>query len=180
MTQQKTDLNTVIAELEAQRDAIDAAILSLKKVLAAFVPQSAGSQGASTGEVQITKSSFFGMSLQDAAAKYLRMTPHVTQGAKKIADALEAGGFEHNSKRFFNTVYNSLDRYKAPNGEFVNVKGEWGLIEWYPDYKPKAPRKGEENGARQGETEPDENLAGDIEEGFREITDPQPALPTEP
>jgi hypothetical protein len=141
MANEEFDYHKILADMEAKRDAMNAAIDGMRLMLGL----SAGAQSprvVTPLEVIIENGTFFGMSLPDAAGKYLRMTPKVLRTTKEIADALEAGGFETQSKRFFNTVFNSLTRYTAPEGTFVKVGGKWGLLEWYPDYKPKARRAG--------------------------------------
>lgn len=142
MAQNDIDYHKVLADMEAKRDAMNVAIEGMRLMLGL----ASGSGGAAlspiTGELLIENGAFFGMSIQDAAEKYLRMTPRVLRATKEIADALEEGGFDTSSKRFFNTVYNSLSRYTAPNGPFVKVNGKWGLLEWYPNYKAKARKAG--------------------------------------
>lgn len=141
MPNDEFDYHKVLADMEAKRDAMNAAIDGMRLMLGL----TSGVQSARTLtplEVTIENGTFFGMSLPDAAGKYLRMTPKVLRTTKEIADALEMGGFETSSKRFFNTVFNALTRYTAPEGTFVKVGGKWGLLEWYPDYKPKARKSG--------------------------------------
>jgi len=122
----------VLADLRAQRDQLDAAIAVLER-RPGITPGSATAPPNSTGSVVavgLPSDAFFGMGLQEAIKKYLSMVKR-KQSPKEIMDALERGGFQHTSKRFYGTVYTALSR-AAEAGEVVRVRDEWGLAEWYP------------------------------------------------
>ncbi len=49
--------------------------------------------------------------------------------------AMEAGGLPPSK---YNTVYAILSRRENKVGDIVNMKGDWGLAEWYPNYRKKS------------------------------------------
>jgi hypothetical protein len=82
---------------------------------------------------------FFGMSIADAARKYLRLRKRKAATAE-LAQALEQGGLTHASENFVATVSAILSRESRRAGEIVKVaRGEWGLSEWYPGLRQKRP-----------------------------------------
>lgn len=90
------------------------------------------------GAPNIPPDAFFRMSIADAARKYLAMVKK-KQTIQQIADALEAGGLTHTSRRFYGTVLTTLRRQEKQVGDIVKVgRGIWGLAEWYPNRKRKA------------------------------------------
>ena len=84
---------------------------------------------------EIEPDSFFGMSILDAAKKFLAMKKK-PQTTADVATALEQGGMTHSSGNWGNTVGSVLNRSDASGGEIVKVKrGIWGLAAWYPGRK---------------------------------------------
>jgi hypothetical protein len=141
------DYNAVIADLEAKRGQIDAAIAVIRSLVAAGVtegtPPTNGSEegggGAASppapnrapGQPQIQSDSFFGLSSSGAVRKYLGMMKR-PQKPRAIADALRAGGQVHavDDKVAYSNVATALRRGEGK--EFVQTRnGEWGLAEWY-------------------------------------------------
>ena len=100
---------------------------------AALAGQSTLKEGA-----PIPSDAFFGMSISNAAQKYMNMRkkPATTP---EIAEALEQGGFPHQSGNFANTIHSVLTRNSAGTAPiFAKVKrGVWGLRAWYPNFRPK-------------------------------------------
>jgi hypothetical protein len=166
MAQDDVDYDSIIAVMEAQRDSMNAAIEGVKMMRRLQGGGGQPSQVSPSGEVRIESGTFFGMSIPSATEKYLRMTPKVLRSTKEIADALQQGGFETESARFFNTVYNSLFRYTAPDGNFVKVGKKWGLAEWYPGHKPKARR-----GATEISEEDDREISEETGDPMESITE---------
>jgi hypothetical protein len=117
----------VLADLRAKRAKIDAAIEAIEDLLGVASSAPAGSlqrQGASQA---IEGDTFFGLSVADAAKKYLQIVKK-KQSTRDIAKALESGGLTHNSKDFYNTVYTVLTRSEF----FAKLPDStWGLAEWY-------------------------------------------------
>jgi hypothetical protein len=134
MASEVIDYEAVLADLEAKKTSIEAAIAGIRQMLnlgAQLGVGSAGTKGVESNAVE--SDTFFGMSIGEGAKKYLRMIKR-KQTAAKIAEALEAGGFQHTSKSFPNTVRTTLLRM-AVDGDVVQVGKEWGLPEWYPGYR---------------------------------------------
>ena len=128
MSQTPTPYDLVIADLEAKRDQINATIEMLRALGATgaiALPLPASPQRTPEPEA-ITKDSFFGMTVPDAARKYLNMVK-VTKPNAVLCAALLAGGFKTQSSNFSEVVRSTLQR----NQDFVKVSGEWGLAEWY-------------------------------------------------
>lgn len=79
-------------------------------------------------ETEVRHDTFFGMTIGDAARKYLTMTK-ITKSTADIATALEQGGLKHSSQNFTTTVRSVLGQ----RDEFTRVGNrDWGLAEWYP------------------------------------------------
>jgi len=76
---------------------------------------------------------FFKMSTAEAAKKYLRMVKK-KKSTRDIALALERGGFAHESKNFYVSLWNVLNRESQnEDSEIIKIKTLWALREWYPD-----------------------------------------------
>ena len=99
------------------------------------------------------------MKTGSAIKKYLDISRR-PQTAKQIADALEAGGFIHESKNFFNMIYTALGREER-KGTVVQVPDRaWGLAERYPR---NARQKAERAPRSPDDDEPSNGLAPDNE-----------------
>ena len=73
------------------------------------------------------------MSTAEAAKKYLRMVKK-KKSTRDIALALERGGFAHESKNFYVSLWNVLNRESQnEDSEIIKIKTLWALREWYPD-----------------------------------------------
>lgn len=148
MAQEPIDYELVVADLEAKRAALEAAIAAFRQVLNIGAHVSLGSavQGASKpiDPATIPDDAFFGLSIGEACKKYLQMVKR-KQSVKEIADALDRGGLPHTSSNFAATVATMLNRAAKADPELVRVgRGEWGLAGWYGNRRPKPierPRK---------------------------------------
>ncbi|MCA9906576.1 MAG: hypothetical protein H7A18_03225 [Sinobacteraceae bacterium] len=156
------DYAAVLADLEAKRDKLDAAIAGIRTMLGmpAGVSSAAsvGSAG-SNGSTEIEADTFFSLSIPDAAKKYLgmRKKPATTP---EIVEALRRGGQTHaGGESFGNTLGSVLARVYGNGGGIVRVgRGMWGLAEWYPN-KPRKPSAK----AQKGESQDDSSPEGDDE-----------------
>jgi hypothetical protein len=68
-----------------------------------------------------------------------RQQPQLMARQKKdtqsIIEALEQGGLPHSE---YSTVYAVLRRREKQVGDIINMKGDWALAEWYPNYRKKS------------------------------------------
>lgn len=155
--QSSVDYNVVLADLEAQRVELDSAIAFVKRQLgqavaapsavpAAPAAPAAGHGGPGPGHgssmrTNLTPTTFFGMSIGDAAKLYLSMVKEL-KTLPQIADALLSHGIKTTAKNFQTTVLAAIDRRTE---EFIRPKrGQWGLKEWYPGARIKQKPNGDE------------------------------------
>ena len=147
------DYQAVLADLEKKRDDLDRAIAGIRLLIG--LPQSSSpgpvsepligpSVGPpaprSSGETRIPSDAFFGMSIPAAAHKFLSMRKRPAT-SPEIAEALEAGGYPHQSSNLSNTINTALTRNPDM---FAKVKrGTWGLRSWYSNYRPKDEKDGD-------------------------------------
>lgn len=141
--------DAVIADLESRRDKLTAMIDSLRELQAGLAgqpipPSPPGGNGggvrqSATGEVSFASDAFFGKSIPEAAKCYLAAMKR-TRPNSDVCAALQAGGLTSSAKNFGETVRAILTR----NPDFVKVNGEWGLVEWYPGYRAKKRKSGEQ------------------------------------
>jgi hypothetical protein len=165
---QPLDLGAVIAELEAKKAVIDNAIQALRalspvgadgavgSILGSTVLPASGGGGRIIDPDKIPADAFFGMrSIADAAKKYLGLVKR-KQTTKQIVEALERGGFPHQSKSFYSTVYTALQREEErEGGEIARIGSEWAMASWYPgrarrpkETEAKRPKKKAAKGAK--------------------------------
>jgi len=132
------DYTNVLADLKARRVQLDTAIAAIEQL--AGVPLSgtasataSGTASLTVGEEQVKDDSFFGLSIPDAARKFLGMRKRPAS-TPDIADALKRGGLTTlKPETFANTVGSVLNRIGKNEGSIVKVgRGKWGLAEWYP------------------------------------------------
>ncbi len=116
------DIEDKIAKLQATADGI-------RQIMAmgGTAPIGGGPSG------KVSHDAFLKMSIPDATKKYLTMTRKKSD-TQSIIDALEQGGLPRSE---YQTVYAVLRRREKQVGDIVNMKGDWGLAEWYPNYKRK-------------------------------------------
>jgi hypothetical protein len=147
MGNEPMDYAVIVADLEAKRNALDQTIAAFRTALAigalgqhsdlqpsnTLVPNGFGNTFVSSitgGEVPA--GAFLGKSIPDAAKLYLEIVKK-KQTSKEIADALQKGGMETNSKNFPQMVHSVLDRAsKADSGIVKLDRSHWGLATWYP------------------------------------------------
>jgi hypothetical protein len=139
MGTENVDFTAILANMEAKRAALDAAIASLRAAIAAGAlgPVGAGDfigvpiLGVGvTQNAEIPDGAFNGKTVSEAIKLYLSIVKK-KQKTRQIVDALKRGGIESKSDSFGNIVYNNLDRMRSVTGEIAKVGKEWGLAEWY-------------------------------------------------
>jgi len=144
MSTEQINYAAVLADLEARKSQIEAAIAAIKMIASQNGSPMSGGGGSSA----VGPSAFLGMSIPDAAKKHLT-TVKEKQSTQEIIDALTAGGLPPSK---YTTVYNILTRRQRQVGDIVNMKGDWGLAEWYPNHR--FPAKGvKDKDAATGESE---------------------------
>jgi hypothetical protein len=155
----------VLADLKAQRDRIDQAILVLTSLRGGgAMPPPAGTDmpASAASGIEETAGMYLGMSIPDAAKKLLASRKRTLTNAE-IASALKSGGLVMTSADPQNTVGSVLTRRFKDVGDVVRVgRGTWGLKDWYPGRKfvftPRTGKGSDDNGL--GESE---NVAADSE-----------------
>jgi hypothetical protein len=138
MAQESTPYDMVIADLESKREQISATIEMLKALRGtANIPLPLATTPQRTmSEADIPRDAFFGMTLPEAARKYLGIVKS-TKSNPELCHALKNGGFNTRSSNFPEVVRSQLGRHP----DFVKVSGEWGLAEWYGSRGAKRGRK---------------------------------------
>ncbi len=121
--------DVVIADLENKRDQINAAIEMLRALGATgaiALPLPAAPSKAQPSEADIPRDAFFGMTIPEAAKRYLSIVK-ATKPNSELCSALLRGGFKTQANNFSEVVRSTLQRHP----DFVKVNGEWGLGDWY-------------------------------------------------
>jgi hypothetical protein len=129
MSQTPNPYDLVIADLENKRDQINAAIEMLRALSATgaiALPLPAAPPKTSMSEADIPRDAFFGMTIPEAAKKYLAIVK-ATKPNTELCAVLLKGGFKTQANNFQEVVRSTLQRHP----DFVKVSGEWGLADWY-------------------------------------------------
>src|ERR1700737_3539715 len=135
------NISSMVAQLKAQRIAMDEAIAALEKLESLGfgsmqAPPTGGNNHAGIQEIQ--PDTFYGMSIAEAAKKFLTMSGRKPQTTDAITDALARGGLSANR----DSVGTILVRIANQEGDIVRVgRGLWGLLDWYPGRARKVKRK---------------------------------------
>ena len=126
-----TQYEAVLADLYAKRDEIESAINTI------LFLQGSGSAAAPTANANgavrasragvIPSNAFFGMSLVDAAKKYIELS-QAKRTLGQIVSGLEEGGMPPQKR---DTVYAALRRRESTVGDIMKVGEEWGLKDWF-------------------------------------------------
>src|SRR5689334_11990381 len=110
MTDFTNPYDAVIADLEAKRAEIDSAIQVMKRLRdtmgSAPRVEAQTIQVAYAGVSDIPRDAFFGMTIVDAALKFLRMVGRTPQPTKTIIEAFDQGGLKNKN---YGTVYGVLN-----------------------------------------------------------------------
>ena len=133
----------VIADLEAKKAHIEAMIAGMRVIagMSGLGGPSAPSTPSGGGNPIINGKpavdAFLGKSIPEAAKMYLA-SQRRKLSTQELMAAMEAGGLPGSK---YNTVYAILRRRENQVGDIINMKGDWALAEWYPNYVKK-PKKG--------------------------------------
>ena len=131
----------VIGDLEAKIASLQMTVDNLKNVrgmTSALTAVSAIKPGPvrQEGTSNFGHDAFFGMTIPDAAKKYLAAAKK-TVSIPTLVDALLAGGLKSASTNMRENVRSALGR----NPEFVRINGEFGLADWYPGKKTQLKKR---------------------------------------
>ncbi len=128
MDSELTSYEAALRDLLAEREEIDVLIDGMRR----RIDRMSGTHRTQTSGngKSIPDDAFFGLTIADAAKKYLSIVKQ-TKTTPEIGDALVAGGLKHSSADFSKTIRSIL----GPNNEFLRVNDKWGLSEWYPGAK---------------------------------------------
>ena len=136
MSDQPINYEAVLADLEARKSQIEGAIAGIKLILgqAGTIPSGPlGGGGGYSGGVP-AHDAFIGMSIPEAAKKHLAAV-RKKLSTQELMTAMEAGGLPSSK---YSTVYAILRRRENQVGDIINMTGDWGLAEWYPNYRRKS------------------------------------------
>jgi hypothetical protein len=126
----------VLADLEAKRAELDAAIAAIKAII-----RQTGAMAATAAPVpriaalsQVPPKAFAGLSTSAAARRLLEMMQRRLT-MKEIMQGLQAGGLKPNKYRNVYAILRQREAYKA---DVINVNAKWGLAEWNPEIPPRS------------------------------------------
>ena len=140
-------ISSMIAQLKEQQTALGQAIGALEKLESLGfgsmqAPNELGGGGSGISRA-VEPDTFYGMSIAEAAKKYLNMSGKKPQTTDAITDALGRGGV--NATR--DSVGTILVRVANQDGDIVRVgRGLWGLFEWYPGRQRRTKKRPENGG----------------------------------
>lgn len=132
--EQPSAYDVVIADLEAERERLTVTIDALKRIKGLGIPFAATAslvtrQPNVAMKTSIPHDAFYGMTIPDAARKYLSWGGNrQTKSNPDLCEALLEGGFQTNAANFGESVRATLTRHP----DFAKINGQWGLKEWYP------------------------------------------------
>jgi hypothetical protein len=153
--------DVVIASLEGERQRLTDMIHALRRIKSLGIPFEATkaiishepNNPAYIAAAKIPHDAFFGMTIPDAARKYLSWGgSRQTKSNADLCDALLAGGFQTSATNFAESVRATLSR----NNDFVKIQGQWGMRDWYGDRATKRKPRRAATGEQAAEPEPDQ------------------------
>lgn len=130
-------INDIQSRISALQGVLDSLLQLRAQISGSPIPPPQPVDRSNGSDTTIRHDTFFGMTIGDAANKYLMMVK-ATRSTGAIADALEQGGLKHSSKDFNTTVRSVLGGRK----DFLRVNGDWGLTAWYPAMRNKEDKRG--------------------------------------
>jgi hypothetical protein len=144
MSANSVNYKLVLADLENRIQKLQTAAEAIREILTitegSSMPSSTTSlplnsnRNSDTVTDAAATETYNGLSIADAAKKYLRKVRHPLS-AKSITDGLEESGYKHASGDFVNTVRSALHReLKKEHTELIRRhSGSFALAEWYPE-----------------------------------------------
>ena len=154
MSTESVNYEAVLADLEFRKSQLESAIAAIRSIMGQAVggPNTPGGGSPSYSGSTPAHDAFIGMSIPDAAKKHL-LAVRKKLSTQEIMTALEAGGLPPSK---YSTVYAVLRRRESQVGDIINLKGDWALQEWYPNYRKGKAREpdGEEGQKESPKPEP--------------------------
>jgi hypothetical protein len=145
MGSESINYEAVLADIESRIEKLQAAAEAIRAIIAqGGAPTIPGGAGP---DAKIAPDAFLKMSIPDATKKLLETTRQ-KQSTQAVIDALVAGGLPRSK---YSTVYAILRRREQQVGDLRNMKGDWALAEWYPNFRKNKPK---ENAEQEPENEP--------------------------
>lgn len=138
MSDQPINYEAVLADLKARRMQLDSAIAAIEGITGQTGTTPGGPGGGYVGGAP-AHDAFIGLSIPDAAKKHLATT-RKKQSTQELMAAMQAGGLPESK---YSTVYAILRRRENQVGDIINMKGDWALQEWYPNYRRKSSASGD-------------------------------------
>lgn len=138
------DYEAVLADLESKKAHLESAIAAIRAIAGMSGlggspnPNTPGGGGGGVVNGKPAPDAFLGKSIPEAARMTLTSMRRKLS-TQEIMDAMEAGGLPGSK---YSTVYAILRRRESQVGDIVNIKGDWALAEWYPNYVRKPAKKG--------------------------------------
>jgi len=127
MTTGNINYHAVLADLEAKKAELEAAIATIQNLVAGS--GNAGGSGGVISPDNIPVGAFLRLSIADATKKFLDMVK-TKQSVPQIIKALESGGLPPVK---YTTLYTVLRRRESQIGDVLRIGDEWALTEWYPN-----------------------------------------------
>lgn len=160
---QPINYEAVLADLEARKAKLESAIESIRQILGQTANSPSGSPGGGISPTgKPAHDAFIGMSIPEAAKKHLTAVRRKLP-TQELMNALTDGGLPESK---YSTVYAILRRRERQVGDIINMKGDWALSEWYPNYRKKTKAEGQETDAESG-TEAEEQEVSDNAEDIK-------------
>jgi hypothetical protein len=150
MSDQPINYEAVLADLKFRRAQLDSAISAIEGITGQTGTNPSGPGGGGYVGGAPAHDAFIGMSIPDAAKKHL-MAIRKKQSTQDLMTAMQAGGLPESK---YSTVYAILRRREKQVGDIINMKGDWALQEWYPNYRKKASTSEDEDEEIKETTEP--------------------------
>lgn len=131
MDKEKSFDELYLEKLLQERDDINKIIEAIQRKIGGTITPTEGmsSSGGIKGSQQIHHDTFFGMSIVDAAKKYLKMVGKPARTTVEIVEVFERGGIK-TSATTLSSILSRADRQEQ--GICHPGRGTWGLPEWYP------------------------------------------------
>jgi hypothetical protein len=164
---QPINYEAVLADLEARKAKLETMIAGVREFLGQTATSPSGGPGGGISPAgKPAHDAFIGMSIPEAAKKHLSAVRRKLP-TQELMNALTEGGLPESK---YSTVYAILRRRERQVGDIINMKGDWALSEWYPNYRKRTKAEGEETDAESG-AENDSTVSEDERQRVNKVTE---------